>query len=345
LARAALKKASALNLLAPELREKLRAEPFPEWIEPMKATLTEDYFSDPQWLFERKLDGVRIIAYKHGVDVHLWTRNRRLNDHTYPEVREAIMAQTVEDVILDGEVTAFRGKQSSFSLLQDRLGLATIEEALASGIEIEYYVFDILHMDGYSTLRLPQIERKELLRQAIEFNDVVHYNEHRMEKGEKFLVQACKAGWEGLIAKDASAVYQPGKRNDGWLKFKCSHEQEFVIAGYTEPQGERDYFGALLLGYYDGGKLRYAGKVGTGFDNRELKDLHQRMAPQETEVSPFDAADRVREKWSHWLKPKLVCQVAFTEWTDDGKLRHPRYVGLREDKPARDVVREVPVNG
>jgi bifunctional non-homologous end joining protein LigD len=345
LATAARKKASALSLLPPELQARLKPEPFPDWIAPMKATLTEEYFSDPQWLFERKLDGVRIIAYKHGKTVQLLTRNRNLNNHTYPEVVDALLKQPAESFVIDGEVTAFKGKHSSFSLLQDRLGVSSKEAALASGVSIEYYVFDILHLDGQNTLRLPNLARKELLQQAIAWDDMLRFTEHRVGKGEQFYKQACKAGWEGLIAKDAAAPYLPGKRSDAWLKFKCSYEQEFVIGGYTDPQGERDHFGALLLGYYEGGQLHYAGKVGTGFDDKELRDIHAKMSKLETDDSAFVAPRLIKEKSKHWIRPKLVCQVAFTEWTDDGKLRHPRYLGLRTDKPAKDVVREEPKHG
>ena len=342
MATAARKKASALSLLGPELQERLRPEPFPKWIEPMKATLTDEYFSDPQWIFERKLDGVRIVAYKQEGEVHLYTRNRNLSDFTYPEVVLALKNQLRDNFVIDGEVTAFKGKHSSFSLLQDRLGLSSAEEALATGISIEYYVFDVLHLEGQSTLRLPQLARKELLEQLFEWDDVLHYCEHRIGKGEQFYGQACKTGWEGLIAKNRNAVYEPGRRSDAWLKFKCSLEQEFVIGGYTEPQGERDYFGALLLGHYKHGKLQFAGKVGSGFDFRELKRLHSLMQRLESAENPFDPSQRIREPRVHWVKPELVCQIVFTEWTDDGKLRHGRYLGLRDDKPAQEVVREDP---
>lgn len=341
MATAARKPASALSQLAPELRERLKREPFPQWIAPMKATLTENYFSDPEWIFERKLDGVRIIAYKNGKDVQLYTRNQNLNNNTYPEVAEALQRQPARSFVIDGEVTAFKGKHSSFSLLQDRLGLSSAEQALATGINIEYYVFDILHLDGHSTLRLPQLERKNLLRSALQWDDIVRFTEHRVDKGERFFKQACKAGWEGLIAKDGASLYEPGRRSSAWLKFKCSTEQEFVIGGYTDPGGERDYFGALLLGYFKDGKLHYAGKVGTGFDNRELKHLHTLMQPLLTEESAFVNPRAIKEKYRHWVAPKLVCQVGFTEWTDEGKLRHPRYLGLRTDKAAGDVVKEI----
>jgi DNA ligase D-like protein (predicted ligase) len=244
--------------------------------------------------------------------------------------------------VVDGEVTAFKGKHSSFSLLQNRLGLSSVEDALATGVQIEYYVFDILHLDGHSTRDLPQLVRKDLLKQTFAYNKLLRFTEHRSGKGERFFEKACSDGWEGLIAKDSTALYRPGKRSDAWLKFKCSAEQEFVIAGYTEPQGQREFFGALLLGYYRDGVLQYAGKVGTGFDDKELRTLHKKMAPLESATSQFDPGIRIREKGSHWLRPKLVVQVAFTEWTDDGKLRHPRYLGLRTDKAAKDVVREEP---
>jgi bifunctional non-homologous end joining protein LigD len=334
------RRASPLKALEPDSRTKLVREDFPEWIAPMKATLTDEYFSDPDWLFERKLDGVRVIAYKHGKDVRIYSRNRILQNENYPEVVDSLLLQPVRDMVLDGEVVAFAGKRDSFERLQDRIGLHDRAEALASGVDIDYFVFDVLHVNGYSTRRLPLLDRKLLLKSMLVFDKTTRFNDHRAEHGQKFLTAACSAGWEGLIAKAGRSIYEPGERSDSWLKFKCSRAQEFVIGGWTEPQGERIAFGSLLIGYYAGGELRYAGKVGTGFDTKELLRLHELLKQREVKAQPFSSGDRIREKYAHWARPELVCQVAFTEWTGEGKLRHPRYLGLRDDKKARDVVKE-----
>ncbi len=330
--------------LAGDAPAALKREKFPDWIAPMLCTLTEEYFSDPQWIFERKLDGVRVLAYKQGPEVRLYSRNRILQNSAYPEVVEAVGRQPADDLILDGEVVAFSGKQTSFSLLQGRLGLQDPDAARARGIDIDYYVFDILHLDGYSLRDRSLLERKAALKHLLATDRTVRFTEHRLEKGERFLATACESGWEGLIAKRASSSYEPGQRSRDWLKFKCSQGQEFVIAGYTDPQGSRQAFGALLLGYFDDeGQLHYAGKVGTGFDDRELAKLGARFKRLARMKQPFNTLP-LDEPDAHWLKPELVAQIGFTEWTRDGKLRHPRFLGLRTDKPARQVVKEVPAN-
>jgi ATP-dependent DNA ligase len=199
-------------------------------------------------------------------------------------------------------------------------------------------VFDLLHLDGRSTTEFPLTCRKRLLRNAFQFNDPLRYTPHRVKAGEAAYATACRRGDEGVIAKRADAPYE-GRRSSNWLKFKCSHDQEFVIVGYTAPKGSRVGLGALLLGYHDGDELVYAGKVGTGFDTATLRSLHKRLSRTEQDSTPISSG-QVREPGAHWVRPRSVAQVAFSEWTRDGKLRHPRYLGLRTDKSPGDVVRE-----
>jgi DNA ligase D-like protein (predicted ligase) len=297
-------------------------------VEVMQAVLTDERFSDPDWIYERKLDGIRCVATKAGGQVRLRSRNDLSLDGRFPEIGRALEADAVTDVVLDGEVVAFEGAQTSFARLQQR------GERPAP---VFYYVFDVLHLDGRDLTPLPLRERKARLREAVSYVDPLRFTTHRNGDGEAFYEEACAKGWEGLIAKRADSPYTPGRSRD-WLKFKCSAEQELVIGGFTAPRGTRTDLGALLLGYYDGDRLRYAGKVGTGFRQATLRDLADRLAPLRRASSPF--ADEVRERTATWVEPRLVAQVGFSEWTRDGRLRHPRFLGLREDKAAGDVVRE-----
>lgn len=301
----------------------------PAWVEPMLATLTKDYFSDPGWVFEPKLDGIRCIAYKRGSKVKLLSRNRLDLTPTYLAVAAALAAQRA-DFVADGEVAAVKGEVTSFSLLQ---------QVHRQQVPVVYFCFDLLHLDGYDLTGLPLTVRKDLLAGSLELDEPLRYVSHVEEEGEAYYREACKRGWEGLIAKRAAGRYVKGRSKD-WLKFKCAFEQELVVGGFTDPDGARSHFGALLLGYYEGKDLRYAGKVGTGFTQKTLADLHARMAPLERPESPFVGKPPVR-KGAHWLTPKLVAQIGFSEWTTDGRLRHPRFLGLRTDKKAREVVREV----
>jgi bifunctional non-homologous end joining protein LigD len=305
----------------------------------MLATLTDTAFSDPEWIYERKFDGMRCLAFRDGDRVRLLSRNRQPLGGTYPELADALAAQDTSRFVADGEVVAFDGRRTSFARLQGRLGITDPRQARASRIAVFYYVFDLLHLDGYGTTGLPCIWRKRLLRSAFEFDDPLRYTTHRWEKGEQAFRAACERGDEGVIAKLASAPYE-GRRSRNWLKFKCVRDQEFVIGGYTAPRGSRVGVGALLVGYHDGGDLVYAGKVGTGFDDATLRALHTRLAGIRQDESPFTRGPKVREPGTTWVHPELVAQVGFTEWTRDGKLRHPRYIGLRTDKTPADVVRE-----
>jgi bifunctional non-homologous end joining protein LigD len=319
----------------------------PAWAEPQLATLTRERFSSPDWIFERKLDGERCLAFAGPDDVRLLSRSKHDISRTFPEVAGALRAQPrwqqrPGGLILDGEIVAFAGTQTRFSRLQQRLGVASPGQRLLDDYPVFYYVFDLLYADGRDTRPLPLTERKRLLAGAVDFTDPLRLTEHRARDGARFFQQACRDGWEGLVAKRADAPYTGG-RNRSWLKFKCENAQEFVIGGYTDPQRSRVGFGALLLGYYDrDGALVYAGKVGTGFDQRTLRALHATLAGLEQPGSPFSRGRLPSPRGVHWVKPRLVGQVGFSEWTEDGQLRHPRFQGLRDDKEAADVVREVP---
>jgi len=222
-------------------------------------------------------------------------------------------------------VAAFHDGISSFSLLQQGKG------------KLLYCIFDLLHLKGRDLRRLPLIERKEILKGAFVFHDPIRFVEHRRREGEALYKDACRKGLEGVIAKRADSRYVSGRSRD-WLKFKCSAEQELIILGYTDPQGERVGFGALLLGYYEGGALRYAGKVGTGFDTQTLRSLARELSALRVDLPPVVGA--VKKRGVHWVAPRLLAQVAFTEWTRDGRLRHPRFLGIRRDKAPGEVARE-----
>jgi bifunctional non-homologous end joining protein LigD len=309
----------------------------PGWREPMLATLTEQRFSSENWVFERKLDGVRAICSRDGDTPRLWSRNRRAMDSSYPEIVEALAERGGPRFVADGEIVAFDGAQTSFATLQPRIHLTDPADALATGINVYYYLFDLLYFDDFDATSLPLRQRKQLLRDAFDFGDPLRFSAHRNGEGERFYAQACERGWEGLIAKRADSPYRHGRSGD-WLKFKCVRDQEFVVGGFTDPQGSRAGFGALLIGYYEGERLRFAGKVGTGYDNALLQHLRARLDSLEQDASPF--AERIRDRGLHWVRPEVVVEVGFAEWTGDGRLRHPRFSGLREDKDAGDVVRE-----
>jgi len=320
----------------------------PGWLEPELATLTKDRFSDPAWLYERKLDGERCITYRAGDQVLLMTRNQQDVSGTYPELRDALAAQQPAEFVCDGEVVAFDGAATSFSRLQQRLGVRNPGAALLRQVPVYYYVFDLLYANGRDVRPEPLRERKELLREVLSFGDPLRYTEHRERDGAEYFQQACRQGWEGLIAKRADAPYRSGRTRD-WLKFKCETSQELLICGYTDPKGSRTHFGALLLGYYDAdGRLAYAGKVGTGFSEATLASLGRTLSEIERTEPPFDRDLLPRSSDGgpprsgvHWVEPTLVAQVGFTEWTEAGQLRHPRFLGLRRDKDPASVVREM----
>jgi len=280
----------------------------PGWIEPMAATLTYERVAGDDWLFERKFDGIRLLAYKRGGDVRLYSRNRLPQE--LPAVAEAVAALPVHDAILDGELT------------WDRM----------SG----YHVFDILWLNGQDVTTRPLEERRALL-QRLPFEGPMRRVDlvDDVEPWER----ARREGWEGVIAKRRGSPYEH-RRSKHWLKMKCESSQEFVVGGFTDPQGSRVGLGALLVGYYAGEDLVFAGKLGTGFDTRLLLDLRSRLDAIEIPQSPFTRATGLPRVRAHWVRPEVVVQAAFLEWTANGKLRHPRLLGIRRDKAARDVGRE-----
>jgi DNA ligase D-like protein (predicted ligase) len=287
----------------------------------MKAVLTTERFSDPDWIYERKLDGIRCVAIRDGGAVKLLSRNDLSLNGRYPEIASALEAQERTRFAVDGEVVAVDGTFAG----------------LAEGDARLYYVFDVLWLDGEDVRDRPLRERKALLKDALRWEDPIRLTTYLVEKGEELYAQACREGWEGVVAKRFDSPYT-AKRSKDWLKFKCEQGQELVIGGYTAPRGSRTDLGALLVGVYDSGELRYAGKVGTGFTRATLRDLAERLEPLRREDSPFVDAPRFRD--ATWVEPELVAQIGFHEWTRAGRLRHPRFQGLRFDKPASAVVRE-----
>jgi ATP-dependent DNA ligase len=271
----------------------------PDWLEPMAATLTQDRFSGREWLFERKFDGIRLLAYKSGTDVQLYSRNRL--PQNLPAVAKAIARLPVDELILDGEVT------------WDPAGAG-------------YHVFDILWLNGRAVTALPLEDRRRLLQQ-LPFEGPMRRVE--LVDDEKPWELARREGWEGVIAKRRGSPYEH-RRSKHWLKMKCEASQEFVVGGFTDPQGSRVGLGALLVGFYEGGDLVFAGKIGTGFDTKLLLDLRTRLDAIELPKSPFTRAIGLPRLRAHWVKPEIVVQVAFIEWTVHGKLRHPRLVGVRD---------------
>ncbi len=329
----------------PEAPAQAAAPSQPAWVEPELATLTTERFSDAAWLYERKFDGERCLAYRTGDRLRLMTRNQKQVDSTYPELVAALRAQDCTDFIVDGEVVAFDGAATSFSRLQQRLGVRNPSQEMRTAVPVFFYLFDVLWADGRDVQELPLHQRKQVLRRLLSFGAPIRYTTHRRQDGEAYYAHACASGWEGLVVKRADAPYRSGRSRD-WLKFKCQDNQEFVIGGYTDPKGSRTGFGALLIGYYDrDGKLAYAGKVGTGFDDAALASLTRTLSSLERPRAPFDRGNLPRTG-VHWVEPKLVGQVAFSEWTTAGQLRHPRFEGLRRDKDPASVVRETPaLNG
>jgi bifunctional non-homologous end joining protein LigD len=275
----------------------------------MAATLTEERFSGPEWIFERKFDGIRLLAFKNGRDVQLFSRNRL--PQRLPAVAAAVAALPVRDAILDGEVTW-------------------------PGARLAYHVFDVLRLDGRDVTTRPLVERRALLK-TLPLTPPLH--RVAALSGATPWERACREGWEGVIAKRRDSRYEH-RRSPHWLKMKCEATQELVVGGFTDPQGVRVGLGALLVGYYDGDDFVFAGKVGTGFDTKLLLDLRARFDRIEIANTPFTRSKDLPRLRAHWVRPDVVVQVAFTEWTVHGKLRHPRLIGVRFDKTAREVVRE-----
>ena len=280
----------------------------------MAATLTQERFSGPGWIFEQKFDGIRLIAFKQGTDVRLFSRNQLPQNQSYPDVVAAVGALPIRDAILDGEATGVWGRPG----------------------RVAYHVFDVLWLDGKDLTALPLAERRAALATlplAAPLELVPWLDDSKPWES------ACANGWEGVIAKRVDAPYE-SRRSPHWLKMKCEASQELVVGAFTDPKGARTGLGALLVGYYAGNDFVFAGKVGTGFDNKLLLDLRERLNELEIPASPFTKASGLPRVGAHWVRPQIVVQVAFIEWTVHGKLRHSRLLGVRTDKSAREVVRE-----
>jgi bifunctional non-homologous end joining protein LigD len=317
------------------------AQTVPGWLDPELATLTKARFFDPDWMYERKFDGERVLAYRDGAGIRLMTRNRQQVNSTYPELTAALAAQPGTGFVVDGEVVALQHGATSFSRLQQRLGVRNPDARLLKTVPVVYFLFDVLWANGDDVRPLPLRERKRVLRRLLSYGGPLRYTVHRSSQGEAYWQHALASGWEGLVVKRAASGYVGGRSRD-WLKFKAENNQEFVIGGFTDPQGSRAGFGALLIGYYDdNGQLVYAGKVGTGFDEPTLASLRATLAGLEQPQPPFDRGALPRAG-VHWVQPRLVGQVGFSEWTTAGQLRHPRYLGLRRDKDPAAVTRERP---
>jgi ATP-dependent DNA ligase len=284
------------------------AKTMPSWLEPMAATLTQERSLGDGWLYERKFDGIRLIAYKRGSKVELFSRNRL--PQQLPSVAAAVARLPVKDAILDGEV-AWDGASA-------------------------YHVFDVLWLDGRLVTALPLEERRALLK-SLPFTPPMR--RVTLLKDQDPWERARREGWEGVIAKRAGSPYEH-RRSKQWLKLKVECSQELVVGGFTDPQGARVGLGALLVGYYDGDDFVFAGKIGTGFDTKLLLDLRKRLDALEVKTPPFTKAVGLPRLRAHWVKPAVVVQVSFMEWTKFNKLRHPRLIGVRFDKTAREVVRE-----
>ncbi len=312
----------------------------------MKAKLAA-HAPPGDWIYEIKFDGFRALALKGGSQVRLLSRNEKDFGGKFPEVMESLLSLPAQDAIVDGEIVALDEKgRSSFQLLQAR-------ELGQERPPLFFYAFDLLQLDGQSLVDLPLAERREKLQHLLRgAPDILRYSDSLGSDAKKLLVQARKLGLEGLIGKRTDSRYEIGQRTGAWVKLKLQKEQEFVIGGYTDPEGTRPYFGALLVGVQRAGKLIYAGKVGTGFDRSLLKSLHGAFKKIARPSCPFtNLPEKSEGRWRqgitvaqmkrcHWVKPELVCQVKFGEWTRDDRLRQPVFLGLREDKDASEVVRE-----
>jgi bifunctional non-homologous end joining protein LigD len=302
----------------------------PKRLQPMLATLTDAPFDDKEWIFEDKYDGFRMVAKIEGGKVTLYSRNGKVISHNYSEVAKALEGVKA-DAVIDGELVALDKKGvSHFQLLQN---------ALRHKAKLVYCAFDLMFCDGEDLRKLTLLERKKRLHQILPRQKLIAFSRHRRGNGTKFFEEAERKGLEGIMAKRADSMYLSGARADNWLKIKTSKRQEVVIAGFTAPRRTRPFFGALTLALHEGRGWRYIGHVGTGFSHETLEELHSELIKLETPRSPFRG--RVKdEAVTTWVKPRLVAEVKFTEWTSSGEMRHPVYLGLRRDKNADDVVRE-----
>lgn len=318
----------------------------PAFVEPMKAELVEALPKGSDWIYELKFDGIRALTLKRGKDIELISRNAKDLTAKFPEVADALKNLPCKEAMLDGEIAALdEAGRSSFQLLQAR-------ELSGERPPIFYYVFDLIQLDGKDLTGVPLLKRKEMARLLLaNAPDTIRFSASIQADSDRVLNEMKARGLEGVIAKKKDSQYEIGRRSGAWVKFKWTTQQEFVIGGYSEPRGSRSHFGALVVGYYEGKKFKFAAKVGTGFDQKQLKALHQKFQKLIRPDCPFvnlpEKAGRfgrgltaAEMKRCTWLDPKLVCEIRFAEWTRDDHLRQPAFLGLREDKKPAEVVRE-----
>jgi bifunctional non-homologous end joining protein LigD len=316
-----------------------------KFVEPMKARLSAGLPAHGEWTYEIKFDGFRALAVKDGRRVRLLSRNQKDLGRRFPGIVRGLSALPASRVVMDGEIVALddRGRPS-FQLLQDAGNVSA---------PVVFYVFDLLQEGARDLRDRPLGERRSRLKSLLDgVDEPLRFSGTLTGPPTRLLRKACALGLEGLIAKRAGSHYEAGRRSGAWLKIKCSHQQEFVICGYTPARGSRQFLGALLAGYYEGGRLRFAGRIGSGFSETSCRDLHQRLARIEISNPPFDELDEKASrsralspselKRCRWVSPRFVCEVRFSGWTRDGRLRHPVFLGLREDKAPTDVIRERP---
>jgi bifunctional non-homologous end joining protein LigD len=319
----------------------------PEFVEPMKAKLVDSMPSSGEWIYEIKFDGYRALALRGGSETRVLSRNQKDMGGKFPEVKDSIAALDIQDAIIDGEIVALDEKgRSSFQLLQ---GIDMGEEKPP----IIYYAFDLLRLNGKDLQGLPIEERKAKLEELLKKPPgAIRYSISFTKDIPELLERAGQLGLEGLIGKRAGSRYEAGKRSGAWIKVKLHQEQEFIVGGFTKPEGSRKYFGALLVGFYEGKKLKFAGRAGTGFSDKLLSTLYSALSKIRVDKCPFyNLPAAGRNRWDqglsaagmrrcHWVKPVMVCQIKFTEWTRDDRLRQPVFLGIREDKNASEVARE-----
>jgi bifunctional non-homologous end joining protein LigD len=307
----------------------------PRDVTPMLATLGDESFDKPDWLFEIKWDGYRAVAYCTAKSVELMSRNLTPFTERYYPVADALNQLGLE-AVLDGEIVAV-----------DERGLAvfqSLQNWQNTPVRLQYFIFDILWLSGYDLTSLPLIQRKEILRKILpEDDEVLKYSDHVLEKGNEFFSVALNQGLEGMMAKKQNSLYKPGERTDNWLKIKVNNRQEVVIAGYTEPRNTRKYFGSLLLGLYDNNELVYIGHTGSGFTAKSLDEIYKKLQPLVVSKCPFPKPPKTNMP-ATWVKPKLVCEIKFTEWTKDKIARHPIFMGLRTDKKPGEAIFETSKN-
>jgi len=324
----------------PPLKD-LQAIAMPAHVEPMLCTLVDEPFDDPAWTFEPKLDGLRVICRCGASGIELISRRGNDQAISFPEIVDGLRKGVKRPAILDGEIVCLDEKGfSSFRLLQQRFHVTAepeVKKRLAK-YPSYLYVFDILYFDRFDLRQMKLSERREILERSIKWSDRIRLTESTPASGVKLYREMCRKSQEGIIAKRLDSSYDGGRSRE-WVKIKCIGRQEFVIGGFTEPQRSRVGLGALLVGFFDNGTFTYAGKVGTGYTNELLSDLRRKLGKIEQATSPFEAGKPPRAR-THWVKPQLVAEIAFAEWTQNDMLRQPRFEGLRMDKKAKDVKRE-----